>query len=152
MSTTFKQLNLDWNAEPNAPSPRVSVLDGNVTLAFYMNSFQFPGFKEGDVGYVRFGNCWRYRMGVVTDDVWFRGGCRFSKLAPSWGEFYEVSGDLRLKWCRNDWQQVGTRSEDQKHFLFYFRSEEFEVDAEWWSLEVYNHRREITVERSSLTY
>ena len=31
MSTVFKQLNLDWNAEPNSPAPRVTVAPPRTT-------------------------------------------------------------------------------------------------------------------------
>jgi hypothetical protein len=149
MSTLFKQLNPDWNAEPSEPCPRYSEIEENLLVAFYMNPYQFPAFREGDVGYLRFENCWRYRRGTITHEDWSRGECRFSKLAPAWGEFYEVSGDLVLQRCPNDWLEVGPRRDGQKHFLFYFRDEELEVDADSWTLEVHNIRQEITVERTS---
>jgi hypothetical protein len=146
MSTIFKQLNPDWNAEPNSPSLRITVgTDDDLVLAFYMNAFQFPDFKEEDVAYLRFEKCRRYRLGKVNDEGWYRGQCRFSKLAPAWGEFYEVSGDLLLNRCPNDWVAVGPQTAAQKHYLFYFRDEEFEADAESWTLEVHNLRNEIKV-------
>ncbi len=148
MSTAFKQLNTDWNAQPNFSSTRITVNDHEVVLAFYMNAFQFPEFREDDIGYLRFSNAWRYRVGTVSDEIFFRGGCRFSKLAPAWGEFYEVSGDLLLKKCPNDWVVVGKPSAAQKHYLFYFRDEEFEIDAESWLLQVCNARQEIHMERT----
>jgi hypothetical protein len=145
MSTVFKQLNPDWNAEPNASSTRVTINDLEVVLAFYMNAFQFPDFNEGDVGYLRFENAWRYRLGGVSDEAFHRGMCRFSKLVPAWGEFYEVTGDLLLKKCPNDWIEVGQSAVTQKHFLFYFRDGEFEIDADAWTLQVYNPRSEKTI-------
>jgi len=147
MSTVFKHLNTDWNAQPGSTSTRVTVHDHEVVLAFYMNSFQFPEFREDDIGYLHFSNPWRYRVGTVSDEDFYRGVCRFSKLAPAWGEFYEVSGDLLLKKCPDDWVEVGKPSAAQKHYIFYFRDEEIEVDAESWMLQVYNERREIIVER-----
>jgi hypothetical protein len=150
MSTVFKQLNTDWNAQPNATSTRVTINEDEVVLAFYMNAYQFPAFREDDIGYLRFANAWRYRIGTVSDEDFYRGGCRFSKLAPAWGEFYEVSGDLLLKLCPNDWTEVGPRTKALKHFLFYFRDEEFEIDAESWMLQVCNARREITMERMTM--
>jgi len=147
MSTVFKQLNTDWNAQPDSSNTRVTVNDNEVVLAFYMNAFQFPEFREDDIGYLRFSNPWRYRVGTVSAEDFYRGTCRFSRLAPAWGEFYEVSGDLLLKKCPDDWTEVGPRTETQKHFLFYFRDEEIEIDAESWMLQVCNERREITMER-----
>lgn len=136
MSTAFAKLNADWNAEPNAPNPQVQVWERDVVLSFLLNPFRYPQFKEGDLGQVRFRNCWRYRVGSVNDEGWYRGQCRFSKLAPAWGEFYEISGDLLLAQCAEDWVEVGPKTDTQKHFLFYFRDEEFECDAESWSFTV----------------
>ena len=134
--TSFTKLNIGWNAEPNAPSPQAQVWEHDVVLSFLLNPFQFPQFKQEDVGQLRFRRCSRYRIGSVNDEGWFRGQCRFSKLAPEWGEFYEVSGDLRLSQCPNNWIEVGPAVADQKHFLFYFRDEEFECDAASWTFTV----------------
>ena len=136
MNTVFSKLNADWNAEPNAPGPQVQVWERDVVLSFLLNPFIYPQFKEEDVGMLRFRNCWRYRIGSVNDEGWYRGQCRFSKLAPTWGEFYEVRGDLLLDQCPKDWVEVGPRESAQKHFLFYFRDEEFECDSESWSFSV----------------
>ena len=62
--------------------------------------------------------------------------CRFSKLVPVWGEFYEVSGDLLLDQYPNDWIYVGPELATQKHFLFYFIDHQFEIKASSWSLKV----------------
>jgi hypothetical protein len=134
--TIFQQLNHGWNAEPNAPAPKVVVNGADVLLTFRMNPFQFPEFRPGDVGRLRFSCCKRYRLGSTNDEGWYRGQCRFSKLAPRWGEFYEVKGDLRLAQCPDDWVHVSPQAEGSRHFLFYFRDEEFECDAMDWSFEV----------------
>ena len=136
MSTTFAKLNTDWNAEPNAPNPQVQVWELDVVLSFLLDPFRYPDFKEGDIGQLRFRSCWRYRLGSVNDEGWYRGQCRFSKLAPAWGEYYEVRGNLFLEKCAEDWVDVGPKTDTQKHFLFYFRDEEFECDAESWSFTV----------------
>jgi hypothetical protein len=135
--TTFRQLNDGWNAEPNAPDPRVVVDGRDVLISFLMNPFQFPDFSVEDIGRLRFHSCSRYRLGGANDEGWYRGQCRFSEIAPSWGEFYEVSGDLRLAECPADWIEVGVISDSLRHFLFYFRDETFECDASDWSLEVW---------------
>jgi hypothetical protein len=136
VSTHFRKLNEGWNAEPNAPAPQVAHQDQTVTLSFVLNSFQFPQFGEEDKGRVLFANCWRYRLGATNDEGWYRGQCRFSKTAPAWGEFYEISGDLRLSECPNDWVEVGVSAEQLKHFLFYFRDQTFECDARDWKFEL----------------
>jgi hypothetical protein len=134
--TAFRQLNEGWNAEPNAPSPQVRVEGGDVIVTFLLNPFQFPQFGVEDMGVLRFLSCQRYRLGFTNDEGWYRGQCRFSGVAPRWGEFYEVSGDLRLQECPDDWVTVGPPRGALRHFLFYFRDETFECDAADWSFKV----------------
>jgi hypothetical protein len=101
MSTRFIKLNDDWNAEPNSPAPAVAPSGNDVVLEFRLNPFQFTQFSEGDCGRLVFRNCWRYRLGGTNDEGWYLGQCRFSKVAPAWGEFYEV---LARTCCGNgDW-------------------------------------------------
>ncbi len=135
MNTTFTKLNEDWNAEPNAPNPKIEVAGKDILLSFYLNPFQFPQFEEDDVGVIHFKNCSRYRLGPENDEGWYLGQCRFSKLAPAWGEFYEVSGDLKLAECPSDWKAISPEVGDTRHFLFYFRDDMFECDAQEWQFE-----------------
>jgi hypothetical protein len=135
--TTFRQLNVGWNAEPNAPDPRIEVDGRDVVVSFLMNPFEFPKFIVEDIGRLRFHSYSRYRLGSTNDEGWYRGQCRFSKIAPKWGEFYEITGDLRLAESPHDWIEVGPASANQHHFLFYFRDETFECDASGWNLEVW---------------
>jgi hypothetical protein len=134
--TKFRKLNDAWNAEPNAPDPKVTVEGQDVVLSFLMNPFRFPQFSPADVGKLRFLCCRRYRLGATNDEGWYRGQCRFSMTAPQWGEFYEVEGDLRLDECPDDWLQVGSVQQGSRHFLFYFRDTTFECDASDWNFEV----------------
>jgi len=133
MATRFRQLNEGWNAEPNDPDPNVEIDGGNVVLTFLANSFQFPGFAEDQR--LRFRNARRYRLGPTNDEDWYRGKCRFSGEAPAWGEFYEVSGDLKLEESPNDWELVGITAPAGRHFLFYLRDQTFECEAEDWTLD-----------------
>lgn len=134
--TTFRQLNEGWNAEPNAPDPRVAIEGGDVVVTFFLNPFQFPQFSAEDKGRLRFVSCLRYRLGATNDEGWFRGQCRFTGLAPRWGEFYEVEGDLRLAECPDEWVEVDRAAERSRHFLFYFRDETFECDALDWRFDI----------------
>jgi hypothetical protein len=131
--TFFSKLNLDWNAEPNSPMPQVEVKGTDVALRFYLNSFIYPQFHEAQMGVLNFNDCFRYRLGSTNDEGWYRGQCRFTGIAPAWGEFYEVSGDRRLDKCPDDWIFVGKECVGQKHFLFYLRDETFEIQAKSWS-------------------
>ena len=112
------------------------VIDGSdLLVTFYLNSFQFPQFSLGDIGRLRFIRCQRYRLGDTNDEGWYRGQCRFSKLAPRWGEFYEVQGDLHLADCPKDWVEIPEAHGISRHFLFYFRDETFECDAIDWKFD-----------------
>lgn len=136
MRPVFTKLNPDWNAEPNAPFPMVRWSDENLILRFHMNCFQFPQFEEADLGEITFVDCSRYRMGTINDEGWYRGQCRFSNLAPEWGEFYEVTGNLLLEQVPDDWITREADHSNLRHFLFYFRDEEFECDAKSWGLRI----------------
>jgi len=136
MPTTFAKLSEGWNAEPNAPHERVSRDGRDVLLSFHLNPYQYPSFHVGDKGTIRFSECWRYRLGSTNDEGWYRGQCRFSGVAPAWGEFYEVRGDLRLTELTESWVILGEQSSETKHYLFYFRDTTFECDATGWQLTV----------------
>jgi hypothetical protein len=133
MTTQFTQLNHGWNAEPNAPQIDVHIDRTTLTLSFLANPYRFPDFVEGQIIRLRFNNVWRYAIDDVNDEGWYRGQCRFSHLAPSWGEFYEVTGDLRLDEFDIEWHVISeSPCQDLRHFLFYFRDETFECDAVSW--------------------
>lgn len=132
MSTAFKQLNQGWNADPNAPEPKADWRGEDLFLVFRPGWYEPDRLREGPVIGIVFERCSRYRFGTVNDEGWYRGQCRFSRTAPAWGEFYEVSGDLKLDQVDDRWNSRGDVSEGSKHFLFYFRDEEFECDAAHW--------------------
>jgi hypothetical protein len=128
----FSQLNDDWNAEPNAPSPRLTTASSTLVLTFFLNHQLHPRFSRHQRGSISFAQCSRWRLGSVNDEAWYRGQCRYSKLAPSWGEFYELVGNDPTPEV-NDWYQLGPSTPADRHFLFYFRDEEFECMAADWS-------------------
>ncbi len=131
MNPSFVQLNIGWNAEPNAPSPQACLEGEDVILRFQMNSFRFPDFHTEERGFLRFVNCSQFRLGPTNDEGWYLGQCRFSRLAPNWGDFYAISGDPRSVDGPADWIAVeGHRATNRTHFLFYFRDETFECVAE----------------------
>jgi hypothetical protein len=103
---SFIKLNEGWNAEPNAPHPKITVLGTDILLEFFLNSFRFPQFGPDDRGIIRFSACSRYRLGATNDEGWYLGQCRYSSIAPAWGEFYEISGtDIRSD-EPVDWQVI----------------------------------------------
>jgi hypothetical protein len=131
-SLSFKHLNPDWNAEPNAPSLQIKVVGDALELRFLLNPYAYEA-KDGDVATLRFEGCRRWRWDATNDHGWFAGRGRFSGQAPSWGEFYEItpveprSDDL-------DWEIVSPDTSEARHFLFYFRDETIECVATSWSL------------------
>jgi len=132
---SFQKLNEGWNAEPNAPGPKVDVSGSDLLLCFSLNPFQFEEFADGDLGTLRFIDCSRYRLGATNDEGWIRGQCRYSNRAPAWGEFYEITGpDSRLD-DPDDWVTVKKSSRSSRHFLFYFRDGTFECIASGWGFE-----------------
>lgn len=137
MSTqlSFRKLNEGWNAEPNAPDPRVAVSGRDVLIRFLLNPFRFTCFAEDDVGVLRFVNCVRYRLGATNNEGWYRGQCRYSKLAPAWGEFYEIAGPDPHLMAPMGWKNASGASTSSRHFLFYFRDETFECIAADWTFE-----------------
>ena len=136
MPTAFRRLNVGWNADPNAPNERAKVDGDDLLLEFAVNPWKYPAFARREAGRVTFTQCRRYRFTDVNDEAWFRGNCRFSKLAPAWGEFYEVSGDLLDDRETAQWIALPSRSDAAPtRFVFYFRDTMFECDAGTWRFE-----------------
>ena len=44
-TTGFIKHSADWNAEPNAPNPEVTVVGENLVLQFAPNQFLYPRFS-----------------------------------------------------------------------------------------------------------
>jgi hypothetical protein len=134
----FVQLNNGWNADPNAPELSVLVAGPDVSITFFVNAFQFLEFSEGTKATLRFKNCQRFRDGPTNDEGWHMGQCRFSRLAPTWGEFYAVSGDPHLLAAPLDWvvNDGATPTGSATHYLFYFKDSTFECVANDWVLEL----------------
>ncbi|EBA15221.1 hypothetical protein RSK20926_16232 [Roseobacter sp. SK209-2-6] len=135
MSTSFEILSTGWNADPNAPMPAATVQGRSLWLRFHPNSFSNPSRLASGYLYLCFGDCQRYRFTAVNDHGWYLGQCRFSKLAPVWGELYEVAGDILELEDQSAWTMVQAEATPARNFLFYFRDEAFECTASSWSLE-----------------
>lgn len=131
----FLKLNEGWNAEPNAPAPIVTIVGSRLILRFFLNPFRYSEFAEEDVGIVRLEGCARYRLGPTNDEGWSLGQCRYSRIAPAWGEFYELIGDDPLLDQPQDWLPIGPTSGALRHFLFYFRDETFECLSVAWKID-----------------
>lgn len=75
MATSFTQLNHGWNAQPNAPHIDVTVDGTKLMLAFFANPYEFPEFVDGQIIRLQFNDVWRYAIGDVNDEGWYRGQC-----------------------------------------------------------------------------
>lgn len=133
--TTFMKLNQGWNAEPNAPHPHFVIDESDLWLWFYPNRVAFEVPDEIAALHLKFSDCSRFRFTSVNDEAWYKGDCRFSEIAPEWGEFYEVSGDFLEYQVSTPWIIMESRGKPVRNFLFYFRDETFECSAANWKLE-----------------
>lgn len=124
----FTRLNIGWNADPNAPSPKVGWKGNDLILKMCPNEFQFDHLKADWIGCV-FKDCTRFRVTLVNDHGFYLGQCRFSGLAPAWGEFYRIDGDTMDDLLTQPWTQRCPDNEASKHFHFYLRDHSFECKA-----------------------
>jgi hypothetical protein len=131
---TFKRLNEGWNAEPNAPDPHVTVSGSMVRLTFFLNPWAYKA-GEDEKGRLTFEHCSIWRLGSTNDEGWYSGQCRYSKVAPSWGEFYELLGEDELRLDATGWRELAQLTPEQRHFLFYLRDQTFECFASEWKFE-----------------
>jgi hypothetical protein len=88
---------------------------------------------EEEVGVLPFGDCRSWRLGATNDEGWYSGQCRYSAIAPAWGEFLEIVGPDVLAEQPDDWRTVSMLGNGRRHFLFALRDETFECLAADWS-------------------
>ncbi len=72
----------------------------------------------------------------TNDEGWYRGQCRYTGIAPAWGEFYDVRCKDPLRDLPDDWHRLADDTDQARHFLFYLRDETFECLAMDWSYRV----------------
>lgn len=111
------------------------MLGNDLVLEFELNPFVCETYKAGDPGFIRFTSVSRYRFTNINDEGWYLGQCRFSALAPEWGEFYQVTGAFRAEEQGAEWTLAGQGPSADCNFLFYFRDNSFECSARNWSFD-----------------
>ncbi len=127
----FKQLNIGWNADPNAPEIQLSLNNNCVNLDFYLNYFMFDKFKEDDKGHLSFINCHKYSLNFMNDEGYHRGQYRYKDIFLPWGEFYLIETDWK-----NDFPKDAiilnnlSNKRDMNHYIFFFKDNTFECVAE----------------------
>lgn len=133
----FVKLNEEWNADPNFPNPQVDIIQNNIVLSFQMNSFQYDGYKEGDIGFILFKDVFWYRLGSPNDESFFRGQFRYDSSQVRWGNLYEVNESITNipseSITVNENYKFNNRS---RYYLFFFRDNTFECIANEYTLFV----------------
>lgn len=130
---TFTRLNEDWNAHPNDVALRLEQSRDELIARMKPNPYAYRQYEKIPEISVSFKNCSNYRVTSVNDEGWYSGQCRFSGLAPKWGEFYEISGKTRDEMNSTPWikmEGVGAR-----HFHFYLKDETLEIKSQDWVLQ-----------------
>lgn len=135
----YKQLNMDWGAEPNAPDPQIDhdSSDGNLRLTFYLNPYN--DVEEEVRAEIKFFKCYMYRLGLTNDEGFYKGQCRFSKSGIRWGEFYQLEETDWKRTFPSDkviLQEHLMNEEGLKHYLFYFRDNTFECIAKEYQYKI----------------
>ncbi len=132
-SPSFVKLNEGWNADFGAPSVEIGTSGSIVQLRFLLPwAYEV---EEDEVGYLTFEGCKLWRFGLTNDEGWYRGQCRYSKLVPKWGEFYELIGEDALRMQPDDWQPPPYPGKGDRHYLFYLKDDTFECLAGDWIFE-----------------
>ena len=131
---SFLRLNASWNADPNDSKSFVDAADSMVWFRFLLNRFAYDA-QDGEFGCLIFSDCFAWRLGETNDHGWYSGQCRYSRTAPEWGEFYELTGEDDLRDRPTDWRTPPVPGRGNRHFLFYLRDETFECIAADWRFE-----------------
>lgn len=137
----FEQLNIGWNAEPNAPELEIVVKGTDIIICFYLDFFTYGNFSEGDKVKITFHNCHQYRVGAPNDEGFYcYNQSRYKRYGVKWGDFYLVHN--------SDWQnnfpdpiKIGAVCANVQHYLFYFKDETFECIATSFEVEFYKKAR-----------
>lgn len=132
----YQQLNHNWNADPNAPEPHLTVAGQNIQLEFYLNAFHFEQFQEGDKAYLTFRNCHKYSLTTLNDEGYYHGRHRYNRQQLPWGEFYELFTNWQVDFSGKP-MIIGPVSNAAQlhHFVFFLKDNTFECVAEGWDFQ-----------------
>lgn len=135
----YKKLNIDWNAEPNAPEPKLTVNGSQVSLRFYLNSFVFDQTEEDEEGELTFFNCHIYSFNSCNDEGYQQGQYRYSNEQLPWGEFYLLQTNWKDEFPAGCTVLSEVVEESKmKHFIFFLRDNTFECVAEGYEFRYLN--------------
>ncbi|UOQ71748.1 hypothetical protein [Hymenobacter cellulosilyticus] len=131
----YQRLNHEWNAEPNAPQPVLTVEGQALQLEFSWNDILFEQFPQAERGCLTFRGCHKYSFNALNDEGYYLGQHRYTTLQLPWGEFYELFTDWQTDFPP-DVVVLGPAADSARlhHFLFFLRDNTFECVAESWEL------------------
>lgn len=126
----YRKLNIDWNAEPNAPGVKLQVNENEIKLEFLLNPFAYDNVSEKDKGELIFNDCFKYSFNSCNDEGYFLGQYRYKNDQLPWGEFYELQHDWE-KDFHPDFRMLNSqiKKDGLRHFIFFFRDNTFECVA-----------------------
>lgn len=135
----YKKLNIDWNADPNDPDPKVTVKSQSIELKFYLNYFIYNQFKEGEKGKLIFKRPLTYRLGSPGDEGYYMGEFRYSNSQLPWGEFYILKDSDWKNELPDDKIKVSNiiPTLAYKHYIFFLRDNTFECISTGYKFEIH---------------
>lgn len=134
----YEKLNINWNAEPNAPEPQIEKGEGYVEFKFELNPFVFDYIDEGDIGILEFVEVNKLDFGTMNDEGYFMGQHRYNNDILPWGEFYELfESDWKYNFPKSaEIINQSLNDAELRHFIFFLRSHTIECLAIDFSFSV----------------
>ena len=134
----FTLLTKSWNADPNAPEPKLTVVGEDVVLEFFLNNNIYSQFSEHDKGRLTFYNCHKYDFNGTNDHGYYLGQHRYNYKQLPWGEFYKLDTDWETDFPINPtYLSLPINKRKLNHYIFFFRDECFECVAESYDIHFY---------------
>lgn len=139
MIKPYKQLNDNWNADPNAPKPILTINHKTVHLEFYLNAFLYEQYDEGQKAILTFYNVYKISFNFMNDEGYFNGQYRYTNGVLPWGEFYEISTNWDKDFPDFNIIYLSThieKKEEYKHYIFFMKDNTFECIAKSHSIKL----------------
>jgi hypothetical protein len=128
---TYIKLNLDFDVEPNAPSPKISTNGSSLNLSFLLNPFLWDNVEDDEQADLLFHDIQKYRLGRPGSDN-FRDYRYYDAGIDNYG-FYQINNSNWKKDFPIDEKIISEESIDTKgefkHYVFFFRDNTFECIA-----------------------
>jgi hypothetical protein len=126
----YKKLNIDWNAEPNAPQVELQTDGDKLRVSFFLNPFIFDNVDGEERGELIFVECLKYSFNSCNDEGYYSGQYRYKNALLPWGEFYELEHDWEKDFHKD--LKILNPSLDKgqlRHFIFFLKDNTLECIA-----------------------